>query len=425
MTLSGSNGYTGGTAVSGGLLSVSALNDTANSNIPNSTLNLSGGTLQYTGTGDITNRTVNTSNGAYLQILNPSADLTILGNVNTGPLNKTGSGTLTLGGNGDNSGLGLNVLQGTVIFAKVGPTSGHAVGGGGVTVSPGALLQLASSTDYGGQIYAGATINGTFDLNGRIEGVTGLLGTGLVTNNSSGTTSTLTFGYVPGGNLNGSSTFPGILSNGASGAGVLALAVSSGNTSVSTLTLTGTSNAYSGGTTIYNNGALVIGDGATSPGSLPGNVVISSSTANALTFNTPLGMSITASGNISGSGTGGLTKNGAGLATLSGSNNYAGQTTVNAGVLAFANTGTVPPGSGNIAISSGGVVTGGFSTIGGWLPNIAASSAGVLALNSADTETVSMAGLPQPGDWGQRHASFSGSFTPAGTPICLAAGVAH
>ena len=57
LTLSGSNGYTGGTAVSGGLLSVSALNDTANSNLPiSSTLTLSGGTLQYTGTGDTTNR---------------------------------------------------------------------------------------------------------------------------------------------------------------------------------------------------------------------------------------------------------------------------------------------------------------------------------------------------------------------------------
>ena len=111
--------------------------------------------------------------------MNSSADLTILGNVNTGPLNKTGPGTLTLGGGGDNSGLALNVLQGTVIFAKVGAASGHAVGGGGVTVSPGALLQLASSTNYGGQIYARATINGTFDLNGRNEGVTGLLGTGI------------------------------------------------------------------------------------------------------------------------------------------------------------------------------------------------------------------------------------------------------
>ena len=66
----------------------------------------------------------------------------------------------------------------------------------------------------------------------------------------------------------------------------MALAVSGGGT----LTLTGTNNAYSGGTTIYN-GSLQIGNGSTSPGSLPGNVVISSATPGAFTFNTPAGMS--------------------------------------------------------------------------------------------------------------------------------------
>ena len=60
-------------------------------------------------------------------------------------------------------------------------------------------------------------------------------------------------------------------------------------------------------------------------------MVISSTTVGALTFNTPAGMSITASGNISGSGSGGLTMAGAGLLTLSGSNSFSGTTTVNAG----------------------------------------------------------------------------------------------
>ena len=37
--------------------------------------------------------------------------------------------------------------------------SGHAIGGGGLTVGPGALAQL-SGTDWGGNIYYGITING-------------------------------------------------------------------------------------------------------------------------------------------------------------------------------------------------------------------------------------------------------------------------
>ena len=73
---------------------------------------------------------------------------------------------------------------------------------------------------------------------------------------------------------------------------------------------------------------LTIGDGATTPGSLPGNVVISSTTANALTFNTPTGMSVTASGNISGRA-GGLTKTGRGSHPFR-QQHLHGSTTVNA-----------------------------------------------------------------------------------------------
>ena len=80
------------------------------------------------------------------------------------------------------------------------------------------------------------------------------------------------------------------------------------------LILTGSNNAYSGGTTVLG-GNLQIGDGQHSRGSLPGNVVLSTTSTNfggeigtavnlagSLTFNTPAAMSVSVSGNISSSG---------------------------------------------------------------------------------------------------------------------------
>ena len=134
----------------------------------------------------------------------------------------------------------------------------------------------------------------------------------------------------------------------------MALSVSGG----AIFTLTGTGNAYSGGTSIGDTSALKIGDGATSPGSLPGNVVINSTTPGALTFNTPTGMSLTCSGNISGSGSGGLTKSGGGLAILSGSNTYSGATTVSGGTLKVANAAGSATGSGPVTVDAGATLSG-------------------------------------------------------------------
>ena len=131
--------------------------------------------------------------------------------------------------------------------------------------------------------------------------------------------------------------------------GSIAQALVLAKVGANTLTLTGIGNAYSGGTTI-GLGVLQIGDGSTSPGSLPGNVVISSTTAGALTFNTPAGMSVAASGNISGGG--GLAMIGAGLAILSGNNSYAGSTTVAAGVLEAMTPAALPTSAG-VSVSGG------------------------------------------------------------------------
>ena len=122
-----------------------------------------------------------------------------------------------------------------------------------------------------------------------------------------------------------------------------------------------------GAVTTITAGALQIGDGATSPGSLAGNVVNNSSAASALIFNTPAGMSLAYSGNVSGSGTGAVTKTGPGTVVLAGGNTQAGGLTVNGGVLAV-----------NAAQSYGG------ATIIG---------AGTLQINSAPASLPTISGL--------------------------------
>ena len=302
------------------------------------------GTLLYTGAGanDAFNNETDVNSGV-IDVVNPGGNLTFGSNVGwwngaNAQVAKTGSGALTLGGSGDDSGLYISVQQGTLVLAKnQSGAIGHAVSSI-AGVNPGALVQMANipggDPNGGGQIYGGAyNMNGTLDFNGMSEGFIGLTGSGTVTNSAGGAATVFTYGACPGGAggpgdpTNHACTFAGAIVN---GNGTIALAVSA--FSGGRLTLTGTGNSYSGGTTIAY-GELQIGDGQTGPGSLPGNVVVSSTTPGTLTFNTPAGMSLAYSGTISGSGAGGLTKSGSGAVTLTAAETYAGATTISGGTL--------------------------------------------------------------------------------------------
>ncbi|MDR3299027.1 MAG: autotransporter outer membrane beta-barrel domain-containing protein, partial [Candidatus Accumulibacter sp.] len=107
-----------------------------------------------------------------------------------------------------------------------------------------------------------------------------------------------------------------------------------------TLTLSGT-NTYEGGTTI-SAGTLQLGGGGET-GSVIGNIVDNA----ALIFNRS--DDIAYEGVISGSGS--MTKLGAGILTLSGTNTYEGGTTISAGTLQIGSGGTVGSVAGNIAIA--------------------------------------------------------------------------
>ena len=194
---------------------------------------------------------------------------------------------------------------------------------------------------------AGATLNIGYDQ--TIASLSGVAGS--VVNQEAGT-------LTVGGD-NSSTTFAGVLN---------VLSPAGGLTKVGggTFTLTNSANTYGAVTTIAA-GAVQIGDGSASPGSLAGNVVNNSSAAGALIFNTPAGMSLAYSGNISGSGTGAVTKTGPGTVLLSGGNTQAGGLTVNGGVLAV-----------NAAQAYGG------ATI---------ISAGTLQINSAPASLPNFSGL--------------------------------
>ena len=194
----------------------------------------------------------------------------------------------------------------------------------------GALSQVGAGTTIltGTNTYTGGTTISAGTLQVGNGGTTGTLGSGAVVDNA-----TLAF------NRSDAVTYAGVIS----GTGALTQA------GAGTTILTG-SNSYTGGTTI-SAGTLQIGGGGTT-GSLVGNV-----TDNAvLAFNRSDNVDF--SGAISG--TGGLTKHGAGALTLSGTNTYSGATSVKAGAL-FVN-GRL----GKTTVSvDGGAMLGGIGTIAG------------------------------------------------------------
>jgi autotransporter-associated beta strand protein len=79
--------------------------------------------------------------------------------------------------------------------------------------------------------------------------------------------------------------------------------------------------------------------------------------AGGATFDTN-GNDVTIAASVGQSGIGGLTKTGAGTLTLAAGNSYSGNTTVNVGTLALANTAGSATGSGNLTVANGATLTG-------------------------------------------------------------------
>ena len=130
-----------------------------------------------------------------------------------------------------------------------------------------------------------------------------------------------------------------------------------------------TTNTATGGA-IINDGILQFGDGVASNGNLGGGITNNDT----LVFANPFALASSAA--ISGSGT--LTKNGAGTLMLSGNQSFTNRTTINAGALEF--SGSPPPGD----ITNRGVLT--FKAAGGLVcPGVISGPGSVTVNNSSAT----------------------------------------
>ncbi|HEY1717905.1 MAG TPA: autotransporter-associated beta strand repeat-containing protein [Verrucomicrobiae bacterium] len=161
------------------------------------------------------------------------------------------------------------------------------------------------------------------------------------------------------------------------GGGFLAGPTSLFKTGSGQLTLDATNN-FTGGTTI-NEGTIQVGDGVSFNGGLSGNVTNNDT----LIYANP--GALASSVNVTGSGT--LTKNGAGALTLSGTQTYTGLTTINAGALTF--SGTLPQGditnNGSLVLATSGFPT--YSNAISGPGGVTMNGSGVLTLAGTNTYT--------------------------------------
>jgi autotransporter-associated beta strand protein len=367
ITLSGNNAYSGGTTLSGGVLTAS----TANSALGTGPVTISGGSRLVVSDGLTigNNITIGSGGGASGRGLienSSSNNATLSGGT------ITINGLIAAGGHFANSGAGtltvadpINSASNPVIWRR---GNGIISGGGSyANFSLGGNLALGANNGLAtnATVSIGVSVAGTLDLAGynqTLAGITKSTTAALIINNSATSDSTLT--------TTGTSTYSGAIYDGTRKVGVT---VNGGQ-----LTLSGL-NSYGGNTTLAG-GILTLGapevSGPSGPMGAGGTIIFGGgqlqysganssdysarfSTAAGQPYNIDTaGQNVTYANGLTSSG-GSLTladSLGTGSLTLSGANTYSGATTVTSGKLYV---------NGSLNAASPVSVTGGAATLGG------------------------------------------------------------
>ncbi|HEY4201336.1 MAG TPA: autotransporter-associated beta strand repeat-containing protein [Devosiaceae bacterium] len=267
LVLNGHNTYTGGTAINGGTVKISAEDNLGNAA---GGVTLDGGTLNTTA-GMTLNRTLHLA-GAGTFLTDPDTTAKLTGNIDgVGSLTKTGDGTLVVTGDVTHTG-GTLISAGTLQVGD-GGTSGSLAGNvtdnatlafnrsdsatfGGIASGTGALAQLGHGTTIltGANTYAGGTTISAGTLQLGNGGTTGSI-VGNVADNG-----TLAF------NRSDDLSFDGVIS----GSGGLSH-MGTGKTVLTAIsTLTGATDVFAGRLSVngsIGNSAVLVHDGGTLMGS--------------------------------------------------------------------------------------------------------------------------------------------------------------
>ena len=419
--LSGNNTYNAQTTVLG-RLSVSNIGSVGspNSNLGapttagNAQVNLGLGvntaTLIYTGAGETTNRVIRLNatdlSGATLD-QSGSGLLKFTTNLSQ-DATAAGIRTLTLQGSTAGAGefAGAIANAGASAFTAVSKAgsgswtlSGANTFTGGVTISAGTLqlghagaLNSTAGSQNAVTFSAGST--GTLSLNGNSVTIANLTSNATpgtpVLQNGNASSATLTIGN----SLNASGTFAGVIQNGAGGGTLALIKAGSG-----TLTISNGGNTHSGGTTL-SGGTLNYGHvAALGSGTVTfsANAILQAGVAGTLanaidinngvsgTFDTQAN-NVTLDGSVSGAGS--LIKAGAGALTLSNSSNsLSGGITLNAGTLAYGDVAAL--GGGSVTFAANSTLRAGVA---GTLANDLVLNNGITSTFDAQTNSVTLSG---------------------------------
>jgi len=374
--LSGNNGYTGSTAINGGVLAVAAGANLGSGG----TISFGGGTLRYT-TGnpaDYSGRFSNAPGQAYsIDTGGRNVRFASALTSGSGSLTKLGEGRLTLSAANTFSG-GATVAGGELVTSAADrlPSSGL------VTVGAGASLSLGGSQTLGGLAGTGTVSIAGFRLTlGSSTGTFAgrIVGTGGLTKVGAGTLT-----------LTGSNSFTG---DTFVNAGTLVL---DSATALDPFAIVTTAT----GGTLQVNQNIRIGYYENN-GTLTGSGTLTS--AYTLTNSGTLGSPIADDGGASG-----VLKRTSGTSTLAAVNTYTGPTRVQAGTLRLAGLGSLAASS-SLLVDSGAA----FDTAGASQPFSAATNNGTVSLGGG---TISVTGLLSGTGTIDGNAAVAGLHSPGNSP---------